>query len=66
MSRSLKKGPYVDQRLAAKVEKKGMNREPIKTWARSGVAESSSKVAIIATREPAIIRRETVVMTTRS
>lgn len=33
MGRSLKKGPYVDVRLAAKVEKVG-NREPIKTWAR--------------------------------
>ena len=33
MSRSLKKGPYVDLRLMAKVEKQG-NREPIKTWAR--------------------------------
>jgi small subunit ribosomal protein S19 len=33
MSRSLKKGPYVDEKLAAKVEKIG-NREPIKTWAR--------------------------------
>src|SRR5215204_3215303 len=34
MSRSVKKGPYVDQRLAAKVEKQGMNKEPIKTWSR--------------------------------
>ena len=34
MSRSVKKGPYVDQRLAAKVDKQGMNKEPIKTWAR--------------------------------
>ena len=33
MSRSLKKGPYVDQRLLVNVEKQG-NREPIKTWAR--------------------------------
>lgn len=36
MGRSLKKGPYVDERLYAKVEKgraKG-NRDPIKTWAR--------------------------------
>jgi small subunit ribosomal protein S19 len=33
MSRSLKKGPYVDQRLLAKVERQG-NREPIKTWSR--------------------------------
>jgi len=36
MSRSLKKGPYVDQRLLAKVER--MNdtgrRDPLKTWAR--------------------------------
>jgi small subunit ribosomal protein S19 len=35
MSRSLKKGPYVDERLFAKVEKgPRANREPIKTWAR--------------------------------
>ena len=33
MSRSLKKGPYVDERLAAKVVK-GKNKEPIKTWSR--------------------------------
>src|SRR5438045_911141 len=33
MSRSLKKGPYVDVRLLAKVERVG-TREPIKTWAR--------------------------------
>jgi small subunit ribosomal protein S19 len=35
MSRSLKKGPYIDERLFAKVAKQGgKNREPIKTWAR--------------------------------
>jgi small subunit ribosomal protein S19 len=36
MSRSLKKGPYVDERLAVKVEQNQRtgNREPIKTWAR--------------------------------
>jgi small subunit ribosomal protein S19 len=34
MSRSLKKGPYVDERLFAKVEKGLGKREPIKTWAR--------------------------------
>lgn len=36
MSRSLKKGPYVDARLLAKVEKQQASgsREPIKTWAR--------------------------------
>ena len=34
MSRSRKKGPYVDERLLAKVEKQGMNKEPIKTWSR--------------------------------
>jgi small subunit ribosomal protein S19 len=34
MSRSLKKGPHVDERLLAKVEKQGKNREPIKTWSR--------------------------------
>ena len=34
MSRSLKKGPHVDLRLLAKVEKQGMNKDAIKTWAR--------------------------------
>jgi small subunit ribosomal protein S19 len=36
MSRSSKKGPYVDQRLETKVERnvRTNNREPIKTWAR--------------------------------
>ena len=36
MSRSLKKGPYVDERLLAKVERnlRTGNREPVKTWAR--------------------------------
>ena len=36
MSRSLKKGPYVDERLLAKVERnqRTSNREPIKTWSR--------------------------------
>lgn len=37
MSRSLKKGPFVDPRLFAKVEKQAAEgrREPITTWARS-------------------------------
>ena len=34
MSRSLKKGPHVDLRLLAKVEKAGLIKEPLKTWAR--------------------------------
>jgi small subunit ribosomal protein S19 len=34
MSRSHKKGPYVDFRLLAKVEKMGHKKEPIKTWSR--------------------------------
>jgi len=36
MSRSLKKGPYVDPRLMAKVDKQQRTgaREPLKTWAR--------------------------------
>ncbi len=35
MSRSLKKGPYVDQRLLEKVKKlKAGDKTPIKTWAR--------------------------------
>jgi len=37
MSRSLKKGPYVDERLLAKVKKAQAegNKKPIKTWSRS-------------------------------
>ena len=37
MSRSLKKGPFVDPKLYAKVEKLNQTnaKEPIKTWARS-------------------------------
>jgi small subunit ribosomal protein S19 len=35
MSRSSKKGPYVDERLLTKVERMGRHREPIKTWARA-------------------------------
>ncbi len=36
MSRSLKKGPYVDAKLAAKVAKLGKDdRTVIKTWARA-------------------------------
>ena len=36
MSRSLKKGPYIDVGLIAKIEKLELARkkEPIKTWAR--------------------------------
>ncbi len=37
MSRSTKKGPFVDKKLLEKVlkQKKLGNKEPIKTWARS-------------------------------
>ena len=37
MSRSQKKGPYVDEKLFRKVQKAEAagNKEPIKTWARS-------------------------------
>ena len=37
MSRSIKKGPYVDAKLALKVEKQTQvgTRTPIKTWARA-------------------------------
>ncbi|NJK90437.1 MAG: 30S ribosomal protein S19 [Blastochloris sp.] len=36
MPRSLKKGPFVDEHLAVKVEKqiKTDNKKPIKTWSR--------------------------------
>lgn len=37
MTRSLKKGPYVDHKLSIKVQKAKQtgSREPIKTWARA-------------------------------
>lgn len=37
MSRSVKKGPYVDHNVAEKVDKMNAakKREPIKTWARA-------------------------------
>ncbi|MCA9352933.1 30S ribosomal protein S19 [Patescibacteria group bacterium] len=36
MTRSLKKGPYVDERLLKKIEGKDpMNTKPIQTWARA-------------------------------
>ncbi|MEI7683660.1 MAG: 30S ribosomal protein S19 [Planctomycetota bacterium] len=34
MSRSSKKGPYVDDRLLARVERMGKVKEAIKTWSR--------------------------------
>lgn len=35
MTRSLKKGPYVDEKLSIKVSKRATNAGPIKTWARA-------------------------------
>ncbi|MDD5696657.1 MAG: 30S ribosomal protein S19 [Candidatus Pacebacteria bacterium] len=35
MSRSLKKGPYIDQRLMEKVKKQKADDTPIKTWSRA-------------------------------
>ncbi len=39
MSRSTKKGPYVDEKLLMKVQKSTMagDKKPIKTWARRSV-----------------------------
>ena len=39
MSRSIKKGPYLDPKLLKKVEKikESGSREPIKTWSRSSM-----------------------------
>ena len=36
MGRSIKKGPYVDEKLMKKIEKmnRGGDRKPIKTWSR--------------------------------
>lgn len=35
MSRSLKKGPYVDEKLLKKVKALGNDKKVIKTWARA-------------------------------
>lgn len=36
MSRSLKKGPFVEERLLKKVQKQGLHeKKPIKTWSRA-------------------------------
>ena len=35
MSRSLKKGPFVDPKLLEKVRRSGRVDQPIKTWSRS-------------------------------
>ncbi len=35
MSRSLKKGPPVDDKLIMKVERMGGRKEPLKTWSRA-------------------------------
>jgi small subunit ribosomal protein S19 len=34
MSRSLKKGPFVDEKLLKKIERLAGDKQPIKTWAR--------------------------------
>lgn len=37
MSRSLKKGPYIDERLVRKVDALGNDKKVIKTWSRAAV-----------------------------
>lgn len=37
MSRSLKKGPYIDERLVQKIQKLNGEKKPIKTWSRGCV-----------------------------
>ncbi|MEW6103109.1 MAG: 30S ribosomal protein S19 [bacterium] len=37
MSRSVKKGPYIYEKLLEKIKKMGADKKPIKTWARSSV-----------------------------
>lgn len=37
MSRSVKKGPFVDPKLLKKVAKLSKTREPIQTWSRASV-----------------------------
>lgn len=34
MSRSLKKGPFVDEKLLRKIDALGASKQPIRTWAR--------------------------------
>lgn len=34
MSRSLKKGPFVDEKLLRKIDAQATSKQPIKTWAR--------------------------------
>ena len=35
MSRSIKKGPYVDLKVLKKIDEMGDKKTPVKTWARS-------------------------------
>ncbi|OGM90935.1 30S ribosomal protein S19 [Candidatus Wolfebacteria bacterium RIFCSPHIGHO2_01_FULL_48_22] len=35
MTRSIKKGPYIDQNIAKKISKQKPDEGPIKTWARA-------------------------------
>lgn len=35
MSRSLKKGPFIDEKLVKKVQAQGESLKPIKTWSRA-------------------------------
>jgi small subunit ribosomal protein S19 len=37
MARSLKKGPFVQQALLAKIDALGAQRKPIKTWSRASM-----------------------------
>lgn len=37
MSRSVKKGPYIEEKLLEKIKKMGATKKPIKTWARRSV-----------------------------
>ena len=45
MSRSLKKGPYIDEKLLIKAQKAKMtkSKEPIKTWARASSISLSTE-----------------------
>lgn len=37
MARSLKKGPFIDAKLLKKIQKAGVNKTTIRTWARASV-----------------------------
>ncbi len=54
MPRSLKKGPYIDQKLLAKIDaaEASGNKKPIKTWSRNSVITPDFVMSLIMTHNP--------------